>query len=247
MIRMRTPLTWLLCLLAAAAAFAQTALPVRQQQPSANWVPEGIEVLGQRAAFHTDFTFDHSMLQLAGNFLGGDDPQTRSAIGKLDSITVHSYHFAAPGLYDPAALDQIRRQCEALGWRHLVTARAKGDPFNPGRTDLWINFAHMDVTGMMVLVTGSRDLNLIALNGDLSTVDLLHLRGHFGIPRFSGDRFVPPSGQPRQPYVSPSPEPAPEQMPDQPQDQDGSGVGVGVGGDTPEVEPAPPPPVPPGI
>ena len=44
---------------------------------------------------------------------------------------------------------------------------------------------------MMVLVSAPKDLNLIALNGDISTLDLLHLRGHFGIPRFSGDRFVP--------------------------------------------------------
>src|ERR1700761_8027669 len=94
----------LLMLTAPLGLFAQNAQP--PQQPPANWVPQGFEVLGQRAAFHTDFTFDHSMLQLAGNFLGGDDPQTRSAIGKLDSITVHSYHFAAPGLYDPAAIDQ---------------------------------------------------------------------------------------------------------------------------------------------
>ena len=45
---------------------------------------------------------------------------------------------------------------------------------------------------MMVLISKPKDLNLIALNGDISTVDLLHLRGHFGIPRFSGDGFVPP-------------------------------------------------------
>ncbi len=44
---------------------------------------------------------------------------------------------------------------------------------------------------MMVLVSSPKDLNLIALNGDISTLDLLHLRGHFGIPRFSGDGFVP--------------------------------------------------------
>ena len=157
-----------------------------------NWVPQGFEVLGQRAAFHTDFTFDRSMLQLAGYFVGDADQEARNAIAKLNSISVHSYHFAAPGLYDPAALDLIRRQYEASGWRHLVAAHGKGDPFNAGQTDLWINFAHMDVTGMMVLFAGPKDLNLIAFNGDISTVDLLHLRGHFGIPRFPGDRFVPP-------------------------------------------------------
>ena len=39
-----------------------------------------------------------------------------------------------------------------------------------------------------------RNLNLIAFSGNLSPLDLLHLRGHFGIPRFPGDRFSPSPG-----------------------------------------------------
>ena len=238
----------LLFLLAPLALFAQNARPT--PQPPLNWVPQGFEALGQRAAFHTDFTFDRSMLQLAGYFVGDADPETRSAIAKLNSISVHSYHFAAPGLYDPAALDLIRRQYEAAGWKHLVAAHDKSDPFSAGQTDLWINFAHMDVTGMMVLFAGPKDLNLIAFNGDISTVDLLHLRGHFGIPRFPGDRFVPPNqaGRPRPPYVSPEPSPQQSQGPEQypaPQQYPG-GVGVGIGQDAAPVEAAPPPPTPPG-
>jgi hypothetical protein len=234
-----------LLLAAPLAAFGQNAQPA---QPL-NWVPQGFEVLGQRAAFHTDFTFDRSMLQVASYFIGDADPGARTAIAKLNGISVHSYHFAGPGLYDPAALDLIRRQYEAAGWRHLVAAHSKGDPFNAGQTDLWINFAHMDVTGMMVLISGPKDLNLIALNGDISTVDLLHLRGHFGIPRFSGDRFVPPgqaSSPARPPYVAPA---APQAMPDQAPDpgpQQYPGMGIGLGSEPPAMEPAPPPPTPPG-
>ena len=139
MLRRPACLAVLLVMLAAPLAlFAQNAQPA--QQPPMNWVPQGFEVLGQRAAFHTDFTFDRSMLQLAGYFVGDADQETRNAIAKLNSITVHSYHFAGPGLYDPAALDLIRRQFEASGWKHLVAAHATGDPFDAGQTDLWINF-----------------------------------------------------------------------------------------------------------
>ena len=240
----------LLLLSAPLAVWGKDAPNGPTQQPPLNWVPQGFEVLGQRAAFHTDFTFDRSMLQLAGYFVGDADPGARSAIAKLNGISVHSYHFAAPGLYDPAALDLIRRQYEAIGWKHLVAAHSQGDPFNTGQTDLWINFAHMDVTGMMVLITGPKDLNLIALNGEISTLDLLHLRGHFGIPRFSGDRFVPPGqGSPaRPPYVAPAPaQPIPNQAPEAGPDQYPPSVGVGVGADAPVVEAAPPPPTPPGI
>jgi Domain of unknown function (DUF4252) len=239
--------------------------PPPPPQRSLSWIPQGFEVLGQRAAFHTDFTFDRSMLQLAGYFVGDSDEGVRTAIAKLDGISVHSYHFAAPGLYDPEALNLIRAQFEAQGWRHLVTAHAKGDPFNSGKTDLWINFEHMDVTGMMLLIQGSKDLNLVALKGDLSTVDLLHLRGHFGIPRFAGDGFVPgPRDSARPPYVGSSqpdatPDPGPSQYPEQqypqqqypqqqyPQPQYPGSVGVGAGAGTQEVEPAPPPPTPPGF
>jgi hypothetical protein len=217
----------------------QNAQTARDQQQPLSWVPQGFEVMGRQAAFHTDFTFDRSMVQMAGYFIGDADRETREAIAKLNGISVHSYHFASSGLYDPSALDMIRRQYEAAGWRHLVTAHAKGDPFDAGQTDLWINFSHMDVTGMVVLFSGPKDLNLIALNGDLSPLDLLHLRGHFGIPRFSGDRFVPsPGSRARQPYVAPAP-----QAPIMSDQAPAAGIGVG----SPEIEAAPPPPTPPGF
>ena len=249
--RPRAIVAVLLLLLAAPfAALGKDVPPPVQQQPLSG-VPQGFEVLGQRAAFHTDFTFDRSMLQMASYFIGDNDPDARAAIAKLNGISVHSYHFAAPGLYDPAQLDLIRRQYEAAGWRHLVAAHNKNDPYSTGQTDLWINLAHMDVTGMMVLVSGAKDLNLIALNGDISTVDLLHLRGHFGIPRFSGDRFVTgptgptgPAPRGRQPYVSPgAAAPMPEQAPDPGPDQYPGSVGIG----SPTGEAAPPPPTPPGF
>ncbi|MGC2402529.1 MAG: hypothetical protein WA510_22240 [Acidobacteriaceae bacterium] len=243
MLRTPTRIAVALVLLLAPLACLGKDLPYGTNQPMPwNWVPPSFAAIGQRAAFHTDFTFDRSMLQLAGYFVGDADPNARAAIAKLNGISVHSYHFAAPGLYDPAALDLIRRQYEAAGWRHLVAAHAKGDPFDAGQTDLWINFAHMDVTGMMLLFSGPRDLNLIAFDGDISTIDLLHLRGHFGIPRFSGDGFTPPgkSSPARPPYTAPAPAPA---VPDEGPSQYPGSIGIGPPG---SVEAAPPPPTPPG-
>ena len=163
--------------------------------PSGNslgWVPQGMEALGRTAAFHTDFTFDRSMLQLAsGLWEGPGDPAFSDAVNRLDGISIHSYHYAAPGMYDPRLLDAVRRQYSALGWQHLVTARSAA---NGGATDLWISFHHMRATGAVVLFQSSTNLNLIAFSGNLSPLDMLHLRGHFGIPRFPGDRFVPAPG-----------------------------------------------------
>jgi hypothetical protein len=159
---------------------------------SLNWVPQGMETLARTAAFHTDFTFDRSMLQLAsGIWEGPGDPGLADAMSRLDGISVHSYHYAAPGMYDPRLLNAVRQQYSALGWQHLVTAHSGSAD---GATDLWISFHHMQATGAVVLFQNSTNLNLIAFSGNLSPLDLLHLRGHFGIPRFPGDRFVPAPG-----------------------------------------------------
>lgn len=160
-----------------------------QSQNSLGWVPRGMELLARTAALHTDFTFDKSMLRLvSGVWDGPTDPATASALSRLDGISVHSYRYAAPGLYDPRLLETVRRQYGALGWQHLVSARPRT---GGGATDLWISFRHLQVTGGVVLFENATNLNLIAFSGNLSPLDLLHLRGHFGIPRFEGDHFVP--------------------------------------------------------
>ena len=154
-----------------------------------NWLPRGIDSLGSHASFHTDFTFNRQMLGLASDFYG--DEQTQNIVGRLRSISVHIFRFPLPGLYNPAALTLLRSQYNARGWRHLVTARPNAQSPNPGSTDLWIRFAHSNVEGMVLLVSNPTNIDLIVINGTLSPLDLLHLRGHFGIPRFSGDRLVP--------------------------------------------------------
>jgi Domain of unknown function (DUF4252) len=210
MLRRRNALLSALLLSLSFSAVAQQPAP--QSSPPAGWVPQSVESLAQHATFHTNFTFDRSMLRFASNFWDSGDEDARRAVNKLDAISVHSFHYAAPGMYNPALLESIRTEYEATGWKHMVTAHPKGDPFNTGETDLWISFAHMDVTGMVVLLAGERDVEVIAITGDLSPLDLLHLRGHFGIPRFDGDGLTAApeaKKQPRPEYVEPSPAPPP--------------------------------------
>jgi hypothetical protein len=44
-----------------------------------------------------------------------------------------------------------------------------------------------NVRGGVVLVESPKSLTLATVAGNLSPVDMLHLRGHFGIPRFDSD------------------------------------------------------------
>ena len=184
-------LSGLLCL---APLMAQTPAPATssgsgsQSYPDDSWIPRGMETLGRHATFHTDFTFDKSMLDMANNFVGDDE--TRQVIAKLRGISVHSYKFSAPGLYSLSDLDAVRAQYHDRGWKHLVTSKSYVATPEQARTDVWVRFDHAEVEGMVLLVANQTNLNLVAINGTLSPLDLLHLRGHFGIPRFSGDDLV---------------------------------------------------------
>jgi hypothetical protein len=188
-------------------------------QPPTDWMPAGVEQLARNASSHTDFTFDKNMIQMSSGLIDGGDPDTRAAIAKLNGITVHLYRYAQPGMYDPRQVDAIRQQYHDSGWKHMVGthnpnsasgtagAPAQNAPPPPGasalnavplappgpqnHTDLFIKFQGTNVVGMVVLQTTPRNLNVVALSGDLSPIDLLHLRGHFGIPKSVGDDFAP--------------------------------------------------------
>jgi hypothetical protein len=170
------------------AAAQPTNTATEQSYPDDNWIPRGMDALGRRATFHTDFTFDKSMLEMANNFVGDDE--TRSVVAKLRGISVHSYKFSAPGMYDPGALEAVRAQYHDRGWKHLVTSQSYVARPEQARTDVWVRFEHGNVEGMVLLVANQTNLNLVAINGTISPLELLHLRGHFGIPKFSGDSLV---------------------------------------------------------
>jgi hypothetical protein len=52
------------------------AAPGQAQQNESqedDWVPHGMEALAQHSSFHTDFTFDKTMLDMANNFVDDED------------------------------------------------------------------------------------------------------------------------------------------------------------------------------
>lgn len=170
------------------AALAQTP---QTQAPQSDWTPEGIEALGQYASSRTEFTLDHSMLVLASK-LDQDDEDLRRVIAGVNGVSVHSYRFSRPGMYDPSLLGAVRRQYRAAGWKHMVSDHDKNG--DPGATDLWIRFDNNAVSNIAVLFAGPNQLNFIAVSGSISPIDLLRLGGHFGIPKIEGGVAVPAPG-----------------------------------------------------
>lgn len=135
------------------------------------------------------FTLDRAMLAAAASTLPESDAEARQAIDRLDGVSVHLLHFPGDGAIDEDAVASIRAAYRLRGWKHLVTATNAGGPVHNGTTDVWVVLDGVNVRGAVVLAETPKSLSLVTVAGNISPVDLLHLRGHFGIPRFDGDRL----------------------------------------------------------
>jgi hypothetical protein len=156
--------------------------PQSRVQPR-DWCPQAVEDLGQTASSRTDFSFDHSMLVLASK-MDDDDLDLRRVIAGIDGVSVHRFRFQGYGMYNPAALSAVRQQYHVAGWQHISVAHAKDG--GPGETDLWLHFEHNTIRNIAVLVAGRNQVNFVSVSGSISPIDLMHLGGHFGIPRIEG-------------------------------------------------------------
>ena len=182
-------------LTAALAAQQPSAAPLPPPSPISA-VPQALATLADQPATHTSFALDRSALRDAQGLLGSADGSMRRAAAGLSSITVDSYRYPQPAFYNPELMGSIVATYDAAGWKHLVNATS-----NPGRsaqpasaiTDLWLHFSGADIDDVAVLIRAPRQMNLIQVAGDLRPLDLLHLAGHFGIPRVDPDAVMVPA------------------------------------------------------
>ncbi len=189
----------------AVLAFALAAgLCVAAQQPAVPLPPpptalqpagviESFGLLASEPASHTSFAFDRSTLQIAEQIMEGGAGEKGSA---LNSVTVDSYRYAKPAFYDPEVMATIIASYRSAGWKHLVNANAKpGDAPNAQTitTDLWLHFHGAEIDDITVLVRASREMNMIQVTGALRPLDLIHLSGHFGIPKVDENAVMVPA------------------------------------------------------
>ena len=183
-----------------ALAFAQAYVapsdrpPVRAANPDADpvpldWIPPALTQLSLEAPVKSDFTLDRTMLGVAAGLVPDSDAPTRQAINKLDGVSVHTMRFGDAGIPDEAAVESIRAAYHLRGWKHLVTTSNHGGPVHNGTTDVWVVLDGVNVRGAVVLAETPHSLTLVTVAGNLSPVDVMHLRGHFGIPRLDAEDF----------------------------------------------------------
>lgn len=151
------------------------------------WVPPVLQQLGTQAVARESFTLDRSMLAAAAGMMPDTDENVKQAIAKLDGVSVHTLRFAQPGSADPAQVEAIRQAYHLRGWKHVVSSGNTGGPVHVNNIDVWVVMDGANLRGAVVLVDTPKSLTLATVAGNLDPVDLLHLRGHFGIPRFDGD------------------------------------------------------------
>lgn len=153
------------------------------------WVPPALAQLSSEAPVKSNFTLDRTMLGVAAGLVPDSDVPARQAINKLDGVSVHTMRFGEGGIPDEGAVEAIRAAYHLRGWKHVVTTSDRGGAIKNGSTDVWFVLDGVNVRGAVVLAETPRSLTLVTVAGNLSPVDIMHLRGHFGIPRLDANDF----------------------------------------------------------
>jgi len=117
-----------------------------------------------------------------------DNEDLRRVIAGVNGVSVHSFRFPIAVSFDPMIMASIRQQYREAGWQHLVSQHKNDSGL---ATDLWIRMDHASIQDVAVLFVGVRQLNFVSVSGSISPADLLHLSGHFGIPKMDGGPLVP--------------------------------------------------------
>jgi hypothetical protein len=175
-----------------------TALAVSAQAPALPNMTQAFEALTDQPSTHTGFVFDRSTLQLAQNLLESNGMDPHHAAAALSSFSVDSYRYPQPVFYTPEAMAALIGVYHRAGWKHL--ANVNQNPANTAQpnhpvTDLWLHFSGADIDGVTVLSRSQRNMDVIQLQCDLKPLDLIHLSGHFGIPRVDPNAVMVPDGK----------------------------------------------------
>jgi len=159
------------------------------------WTPPALAQLSAQAVAKESFILDRTLLAAAAGMLPDSDADLRQTVAKLDGVSVYTLRFAAPGAADPSQIEAIRQAYHLRGWKHVINSTSAMGPDHNDTTDVWLVMDGANVRGGVVLVETPKSLTLAAVAGNLSPLDLLHLRGHFGIPRFQSDGLDDATGR----------------------------------------------------
>jgi hypothetical protein len=176
--------------------FAPVALAAGPDAPMPPGITDSLNTLADQPATHTGVTFDRSMMQVAQGVLQQGGLDADRAAAALTGISFDTYRYKEPAFYTPETMTAIIDSFHRAGWKHLVDGNQT--PANMAQprsaiTDVWLHFTGADIDHVTVLVRSTKQLNLVQVAGDLRPLDLLHLSGHFGIPKVDPSAVMVPA------------------------------------------------------
>ena len=174
-------------------ALSFSAIAYAQNQPVA---PQAFANLADQPGTHTGMVFDRSMMQIAQGLLESSGIDEKRAAAAITSISFDTYKYPQPAFYTPEAMASLVAAYRAAGWKHMVNGNQT--PANSAQprsaiTDLWLHFSGSDIDDVTVLVRAPKNMNVIQVTGDLRPLDLVHLGGHFGIPKVDPNAVMVPA------------------------------------------------------
>lgn len=172
--------------LASTALLLALAAPAALHAQQPRGIPESLANLADEPATHTSFTFDRSMMEAADEIMDQNGIDGKRLTAAVNSITVQTFRYKRPAFYTPEVMTNIIQSYSAAGWKHLVNANATpGQSAQPSAmmTDLWLHFRGTEIDDVTVLMRAPKNMNVIEVSGLLRPLDLVHLSGHFGIPK----------------------------------------------------------------
>ena len=152
--------------------------------------------LANQPATHFSVSLDRAELQAAQNLLASNGLDANRAAAAITGFSVDNYHYPRPAFYTPETMASIIAGYHAAGWKHLVNAnQTPATTAQPHSTvtDLWLRFAGPDITGITVLTRSPRDMSVVQIACELRPLDLVHLSGHFGIPKVDPNAVMVPA------------------------------------------------------
>jgi hypothetical protein len=142
-----------------------------------------LDHLASKASDSVDLSLNSSMLQFAGKFFDGKDPdevKVKKLIGGIEGIYIKSFQFKNDGAYLPADLEKVRSQLKAPEWSRIVGVKSGGDSEN---IEVWVRNENGKVSGVAILASEPRQLTVANLVGNIDLDSLADLGGHFGLPK----------------------------------------------------------------
>lgn len=136
-----------------------------------------------KSSDHVDVSLNTTMLQFAGKFLDGKDPdeaKVKRLIVGIEGIYIMNFEFKTDNAYTPADLDRVRVQLKAPEWGRIVGIRNNGEGEN---IEVWVRTEKGKVAGVAILATEPRQLTVANLVGNIDLDSLADLGGHLGLPK----------------------------------------------------------------